>query len=65
MKEAFILDLNFLKEQNISPEEFYQLALTEDYRDVFTIEFIIYMPISAEQKIQELLWGIEQVKSYV
>ena len=22
MKEAFILDLNFLKEQNISPEEF-------------------------------------------
>ena len=50
---------------DISPEEFYQLALTEDYRDVFTIEFIIYMPISAEQKIQELLWGIEQVKSYV
>lgn len=50
---------------DISPEEFYQLALTEDYRDVFTIEFLIYMPISAEQKIQELLWGIEQVKSYV
>lgn len=50
---------------DISPEEFYQLALTEDYRDVFTIEFIIYMPISAEQKIQELLWGIGQVKSYV
>jgi hypothetical protein len=50
---------------DLSAAEFYQLALTEDFRDVFTIEYIKYFELAPEQKMEELLWALSEVKEYI